>query len=202
MKILSRVKKENISFALILGLCSALAVTTTFENAYLMSLCVFIVFIISSGITILLKNTLKDSNRVIAILIINAILVSILEIALKEFIPLFYEAAKIYLPLIIIINVNLSNKYDKLTIKSTLKTGMYFILTISLLGLIREILGSNTITLMNYTSSLTGYKAIYEIFPTNDIIPMPFFISAAGAFLTLGVLMAIFAKGDVHNESN
>ena len=70
------------------------------------------------------------------------------------------------------------------------------------MGLIREILGNNTITLMNYTSSLTGYKEIYEVFPKNDIIPMPFFISSAGAFLTLGILMAIFAKGDVQNESN
>jgi Na+-translocating ferredoxin:NAD+ oxidoreductase RnfE subunit len=62
---------------------------------------------------------------------------------------------------------------------------------ISILGLIREILGSNTITIMNNISSITGYRAIYKIFPDNIILPNNVFITSAGAFILLGIIIGI-----------
>ena len=71
-----------------------------------------------------------------------------------------------------------------------------------LIAAIREILGNNTITLMDNVSNITGYKAIYKIFPDNNIIPLNIFVNPAGAFLTIGLLIALFKKIGGKNESN
>ena len=71
-----------------------------------------------------------------------------------------------------------------------------------IIALIREILGSNTITLMDNISTLTGYKAIYKILPSNDILPINIFSKEAGAFLTLGILIAISKYIGGKHESN
>ena len=61
-----------------------------------------------------------------------------------------------------------------------------------IIGAIREIIGNNTITFMDKISSITGYRAIYRIFPENDVLPINFITTPAGAFLTLGLLLALF----------
>ena len=69
-----------------------------------------------------------------------------------------------------------------------------------MLGFIRELIGSNTITIMDRISGLTGYVMKYEVFPTNDFIPNALFTSPAGAFLTMGLVLGIInmlRKGDV-----
>ena len=60
------------------------------------------------------------------------------------------------------------------------------------IGAIREILGNNTITFMDKISSITGYRAIYKIFPENNVLPIEFLTTPAGAFMTLGLLLAFF----------
>ena len=67
-------------------------------------------------------------------------------------------------------------------------------------------LGTGIITLMDATSQITGYRAIYRVLPNSNILPISIFSTPAGAFLTLGLLIPLFNylkdKGGNKDESN
>ena len=204
--------KENPIFVLLLGLCSTLAVTTTVENGYLMGICVLIVLLFSNIVVSLIRKFVNDDVRIPVYILIIGTFVTILEILLKNYIPSLYKALGIYLPLItvncIVLGraITVASKEDVLnSVLDALGVGVGYTLSITLISLIREVLSTNTITLMNNISSFTGYKAVYEnILPETVIFPMNIFGLSAGAFLTLAFIMAIInlIKGGKKHESN
>lgn len=210
--IVNGIVKENPIFVLLLGLCSTLAVTTTFENAYLMGICVIVVLIFSNTVISLIRKLVPDDVRIPVYILIVGTFVTILEILLKEFIPDLYSALGIYLPLIVVNCIVLgralavaSKNNVGTSIMDAIGVGIGYTLAISLIAIIREILGTNTITIMNNISSFTGYRMVYkEILPTSEIFPISLFTTSAGAFLTLAFLMALFnkIKGGKKHESN
>lgn len=204
--------KENPTFVLLLGLCPALAVTKTVESAYLMGICVLVILIFSSFVISLIRKLVTDSVRIPVYILIIGTFVTIVEVLLKEYIPNLYSALGIYLPLIVVNCIVLGRamvvaskeKVGK-SILDAIGIGLGFTLAISLIALIREVLGTNTITLMDSISSFTGYKAVYKnILPNTDIFPISIFTTSTGAFLTLAFLIALFnkIKGGKKNESN
>lgn len=207
--IINGIKNENPTFVLLLGLCPALAVTSNFETAYIMGLCVLVILTISNLIVSLIKNIVPDSVRIPVYVLIIATLVTIIEMLLNHYVPSLYKALGIYLPLIvvncIVLGRNLAVASKETVSKSILDgigIGLGFTLALMLIGLIREVLGSNTITLMNSLSELTGYRAVYKVLPTNEILPIKVLTTPAGAFLTLGLLTALFNKRRIKHESN
>src|SRR5574344_1721225 len=210
--IVNGIVKENPIFVLLLGLCSTLAVTITFENAYLMGICVIVVLIFSNTVISLIRKLVPDDVRIPVYILIVGTFVTILEILLKEFIPDLYSALGIELPLIVVNCIVLgralavaSKNNVGTSIMDAIGVGIGYTLAISLIAIIREILGKNTITIMNNISSFTGYRMVYkEILPTSEIFPISLFTTSAGAFLTLAFLMALFnkIKGGKKHESN
>ena len=204
--------KENPTFVLLLGLCSALAVTKTVESAYLMGICVLVILIFSSFVISLIRKLVTDSVRIPVYILIIGTFVTIVEVLLKEYIPDLYSALGIYLPLIVVNCIVLgramvvaSKENVGKSVLDAIGIGLGFTLAITLIALIREVLGTNTITLMDSISSFTGYKAIYkDILPSTDIFPISIFTTSTGAFLTLAFLIALFnkIKGGKKNESN
>lgn len=202
---------ENPVFVLLLGLCSTLAVTTKFENAYLMGLCVTIVLIVSNTIISFIRKWIPSNVKTPIYILIIATLVTIMELLLQYYAKDVYDVLGIYLPLIVVNCIILGRAIavaSKQPIwKSTLDgvgIGLGYTIALMIIAFLRELLGNNTITLMDSISKITGYRAIYRIFPENNLIPMSFLLSPAGAFLTLGILMGIFNhfhKGGNH-ESN
>ena len=202
---------ENPVFVLLLGLCSTLAITTKFENAYLMGICVTIILIASNFMISIIRKWIPNSVKTPVYILIIATLVTIVELILKYYARDVYDILGIYLPLIvvncIILGRALAVASKQPVWDSTLDgvgIGLGYTAALMVIASIREVLGNNTITLMDSVSSITGYRAIYRVFPENELIPMSFLISPAGAFLTLGILMAIFNaihKGGKH-ESN
>ena len=72
---------------------------------------------------------------------------------------------------------------------------------IILISIIREILGSGTLTIINETSKLLGYRAVYSVYPINDILPISAILEPAFSYILIGILMAIFKgtkRGDVN----
>ena len=204
--------KENPVFVLLLGLCSTLAVTKTLENAYLMGICVIIVLLFSNIVISIIRKLVPDNVRIPVYILIVGTFVTIIEILLKNYIPALYNALGIYLPLIVVNCIVLGralafaskNKVIP-SILDAIGVGIGYTIAISLIAVIRELLGTNTITIMNNISSFTGYRLIYkEILPTSNIFPIELFNTSAGAFLTLAFLMALFnkIKGGKKNESN
>ncbi|MBQ2409559.1 MAG: electron transport complex subunit RsxE [Bacilli bacterium] len=210
-RILKGIISENPTFVLLLGLCPALAVTTKFENAYLMGLCVMIVLLFSNIIVSIIKKHVNENVKIPVFILIIGTFVTTLEILLEKYIPNLYEALGIYLPLIVVNCIVLGRAIEvaskesvKNSILDAIGVGLGFTLAISLIALIREVLGTNTITLMDSISSITGYRAIYtNILPNSNILPMQILVSPAGSFLVLGMLIALFNKiGGKKNDTN
>lgn len=196
-KIFNYLFKENPVFVLVLGLCSVLAVTTTFEKSYMMGLVVLIILVLSNMIVSIIRKFVNDEVRIPVYIIIISTLVTISEIILNRYSKPLYDAFGIYLPLIVVNCIILGralsfaskNKvFD--SIKDAFKTGIGYLVAISLFGLFRELLGSGTITVMNDISTLTGYRWIINVF-NNDFLPNKLFVTSGGAFILLGLLIGI-----------
>ena len=211
--IVNGIIKENPTFVLLLGLCPALAVTTKVENAYLMGLCVLIVLLISSLIVSIIKKLIPESVKLPVYILIIGTIVTVLEIILKNYIPVLHQILGIYLPLIVvncivlgrIISVSSKEKIGY-SLKDALGIGLGFTLAITVIALFREVLGTGLITLMDATSSITGYRAIYQIIPSNNLLPISILTTPAGAFLIRGLLIPLFNyikdKGGKKSELN
>lgn len=208
-QILKIIKNENPIFVLMLGLCSSLAVTTKLENAFLMGVSVFIVLLFSEIVSSIMKKIVPDNVKIPVYIVIIGTFVTILEVILKEYINPLYNALSIYLPLIVVNCIvlgrvlSVSTKSNvKTSIKDSIGISIGYTLALILIALFREILGNNTITLIDSLSEITNFKLIINVFPKNNLIPMSFMTSPAGAFIVLGILMALFNYIGGKDESN
>lgn len=197
--ILNGIIKDNPVLVLLLGLCSTLAVTTNFENSYIMGICVIIVLTFSNMTVSLVKRFVTKNVEIPVYILIISTFVTILELLLSKYAKELYDVLGIYLPLIVVNCIVLGRAIEVASKSSTRKSildaigiGIGYTLVLMAIGAFREILGNNTITLMNSTSSLTGYRAIYKIYTPNNLLPMDILIKPAGAFITLAFLMALF----------
>jgi len=189
--------ENNPIFVMLLGMCSTLAASTTFERSYLMGLSIFIVLFLTSIIVSLISKYITDEIRIITYIIIIATLVTVLELLLKNYANLVYISLGIYLPLITVNCLILgkalsffSKNSIKKSIKDSLHVGIQYLFSISVFGLIRELLGTGKITIMDNISNLTGYKFVVDII-SNEYFINNLFVSSAGAFITLGFMIGI-----------
>lgn len=177
--------KENPTFILVLGMCPTLAVSTTAKNSFMMGLAATIVLVLSNVIISMLRKLIPDKVRIPAYIIVIAGFVTIVQLLLKAFLPDLNEALGIYIPLIVV-NCIILARAEAFASKNNpwysfldgLGMGLGFTLALTLIGIIREFLGSGAIFGINIIKN----------------IPMPaVFILPAGAFLVLGSLMALIS---------
>lgn len=196
-KLFNYIFKENPVFVLVLGLCSVLAVTTTFEKSYIMGLVVLVILVISNFIVSLIRKIVNDEIRIPVYIIIISTLVTIIELLLNKYSKPLYDSFGIYLPLIVVNCLILgralafaSKNKIGVSIKDGFKNGIGFLVAISIIGLFRELLGNGTITFMNDISTLTGYKSVINVF-NNSVLPNKLFLTSGGAFILLGIIIGI-----------
>ena len=106
-----------------------------------------------------------------------------------------YDSFGIYLPLVVVNCIILgralsyASKNDVgCSIKDALRNGISYTIAISIFGLLRELLGNGTITIMDNISSITGYREIIHVF---NFSPNKLFLTSGGAFILLGILISI-----------
>lgn len=196
-KIFNYLFKENPVFVLVLGLCSVLAVTTTFEKSYIMGLVVLVILILSNLIISIIRKVVSEEIRIPVYIIIISTLVTIIELLLNKYSKPLYDAFGIYLPLIVVNCMILgralsyASKHKVLdSIKDGFRNGIGFLIAISIIGLLRELLGNGTITIMNDISNITGYREIIHVF-NNVVLPNRLFLTSGGAFILLGIVIGI-----------
>lgn len=194
--IIKGITKENPVFVLMLGLCSALAVTTTFESAYIMGICVTIVLLFSETVVALIKNIVPDNVRIPVYILIIGTFVTVIEILLQKYALAMYNILNIYLPLIIVNCLVLgrclsiaSKKNVSASILDALGIGIGYSVALMIIALVRELFGNGTITIIDGISSIIGFKLILEVFDKNMMINI--LLTPAGAFLTVGLLIAL-----------
>lgn len=194
--IINGIFKDNPVAVLLLGLCSALAVTTKLENAFLMGLSVTVVLMFSEMTISIIKNQVPDNVRIPTYIIIIGTFVTILELLLATYVKPLYQALGIYLPLIVV-NCIVLGRCIEIASKNSIKTsfldsigvGLGYTVVLIIISVIREIIGSGTITIIDSLSSITNFKLIINILPTNMTVKI--FSEPAGAFLTLGALIGV-----------
>ncbi|WP_204524795.1 RnfABCDGE type electron transport complex subunit E [Confluentibacter citreus] len=179
--------KENPIFVMLLGMCPTLGVTSSAFNGLGMGVATLFVLLMSNIVVSLVKNLIPAKVRIPAFIIIIASFVTIVEMILEAFVPLLYEQLGIFIPLIVVNCIILgraeafASKNNVLSsIFDALGMGIGFVLALTILGSVREILGSG---------SLFGLIFLPET--ANTFI---LFILPPGAFIALAYLTVMFNR--------
>lgn len=179
--------KENPIFVMLLGMCPTLGVTSSAFNGLGMGVATLFVLLMSNIVVSLVKSQIPSKVRIPAFIIIIASFVTIVEMVLEAFIPFLYEQLGIFIPLIVVNCLILgraeafaSKNNVMASILDALGMGVGFTLALTVLGAVREMLGSG---------SLFGFTFVAE--NANTFI---LFILPPGAFIALAYLTLIFNK--------
>lgn len=177
--------KENPIFVQLIGMCSVLAVTTSAKNGLAMGLAVTGVLVGSNLVISLLRKVIPDKIRIPAFVVVIATFVTIVEMFMKAYTQDLYNALGIFIPLIVVNCIILAraeafaSKNGPIpSIVDGLGMGLGYTVALLILGSLREILGAGSI----FEKQLFG--ASFE--------PALIFIMPPGAFILLGILIAIF----------
>ena len=179
--------KENPTFVLFLGMCPTLATTTSAINGLSMGLATMAVLVCTNFVISAIKNITPDMVRIPVFIVVIAALVTILQMLMSAYAPdSINKALGIYIPLIVV-NCIILGRAESFACKNTpvasifdgLGIGLGFTMGLTILGVVRELLGAG---------SVFGIHLLPET--TNVLL----FVLPPGAFLTLGYLVALFNK--------
>ena len=178
--------KENPTFVLLLGMCPTLGTTSSALNGMSMGLATMAVLIFSTLFISLIKNLVPDMVRIPSFIVVIASLVTILQMFIKAFAPEIDKSLGLFIPLIVV-NCIILGRAEAFAAKNGpissvfdgIGMGLGFTLGLTLLGAVREFLGTGKIFSMT-------------IFP--DSYGALVFVLAPGAFIALGYLIAIINK--------
>ena len=178
--------KENPTFVLVLGMCPTLATTTSAINGMSRGLATMFVLVCSNVVISLLKNLIPDKVRIPAFIVVIATFVTIVQLAMQAYVPAIYEVLGLFIPLIVV-NCIVLGRAEAFAAKNSvglsaldgIGMGLGFTLALTLLGAVRELLGSG---------SVFGFHLYSDNYATLV------FVLAPGAFIALAYLMAIMNK--------
>ena len=184
--ILSGIVRNNPTFVLVLGMCPTLGTTTSAVNGMGMGLATMAVLILSNIVISLIKNLIPDKVRIPAFIVVIASFVTIIQMLMEAFVPALYASLGVFIPLIVV-NCIILGRAEAFASKNSpvdsmldgVGIGLGFTLSLTVIGAVREILGSGAIFGMSL--GISNYMPLV-------------FILAPGGFLTLGYLMVLFNK--------
>lgn len=175
--------KENPTWVLILGMCPTLATTTSAKNGMMMGLATAFVLMMSNIVISLLKSVIPDKVRIPAFIVVIATFVTIVQMVMQAFMPDMYETLGLFIPLIVV-NCIVLGRAEAFASKNGvwhsfldgIFMGLGFTWALTLIGLVRELLG---------TGCIFGHSVI------GGADGMLMMILPPGGFLALGFLMAL-----------
>ena len=178
--------RENPTFALVLGMCPTLATTTSAINGMSMGLATLFVLVCSNIVISLLKNLIPDKVRIPAFIVVIATFVTMVQLVMQAYLPAIYEVLGLFIPLIVV-NCIVLGRAEAFAAKNSvglsaldgLGMGLGFTLSLTVIGAIRELLGSG---------AMFGFPIYSEHYA------MLIFVLAPGAFIALAYLMAAVNK--------
>lgn len=179
--------KENPTFVLLLGMCPTLATTTSAINGMSMGLATTFVLILSNIVISAIARFIPDKVRIPSYIVVIATFVTLLQFLMQAYFSGIYQTLGLFIPLIVV-NCIVLGRAEAFANKNSVVDsaldgvgiGLGFTLSLTLLGLVREILGSG---------SVFNYKFIPQ-----DADGILAFVLAPGAFIALGYLIVIFKK--------
>ena len=178
--------KENPTFVLLLGMCPTLGTTSSAMNGMSMGLATMFVLILSNLVISLIKNLIPDMVRIPSFIVVIASFVTLLQMLMQAYLPDIYATLGLFIPLIVV-NCIILGRAEAFAAKNGpvasifdgIGMGLGFTMALTILGAVREILG---------TGKLFGLTLMPEEYG------MLVFVLAPGAFIALGYLIAIVNK--------
>ena len=178
--------KENPTFVLLLGMCPTLGTTSSALNGMSMGLATTFVLVCSNVVISLIKNLIPDMVRIPAFIVVIASFVTALQMCMQAFVPDIYATLGLFIPLIVV-NCIILGRAEAFASKNGVVPsffdgvgmGLGFTIALTVLGAVREILG-------------TGKIFGLEVWPED--YGMLMFVLAPGAFIVLGYCIAIVNK--------
>lgn len=175
---------QNPVLIQLLGLCSALAITVKVQNGLCMGLSVTAVLMCSNFVISLIRRFIPNQIRIAAYIVVISGFVSALEMLMKAYLPDLSSALGLFIPLIVVNCIILaraesfaSKNGPFLSLVDGFSMGLGYTWVVTLVSLIREVLGSGTIFGWDFASKIGYEPAVIMILP-------------AGGFLILGFLIA------------
>ncbi len=178
---------ENPIFVQVLGMCPTLGVTTSAENGMGMGLATTVVLMCSNLAISLLRKVIPSKIRIPAFIVVIATFVTMVGMLLKAYVPALDKKLGLFIPLIVV-NCLILARAESFASKNGpvssvidgLGMGLGFTMSLTILGIVRELFGNGSI----FNIPLLG--AAYK--------PALIMILPPGAFLALGLLLALFNK--------
>ena len=179
--------KENPVLVLLLGMCPTLATTTSAINGLSMGLATMSVLICTNFVISCINSITPDKVRIPVFIVVIAAFVTILQMLMAAYAPdSINKALGIYIPLIVV-NCLILGRAESFAAKNNpvasladgVGMGLGFTLGLTVLGIIREILGAG---------SVFGFVLLPEV---TDVL---LFVLPPGAFISLGYLIAVVNK--------
>jgi electron transport complex protein RnfE len=184
--LLNGIVTENPTFVLLLGMCPTLGTTSSAINGMGMGLATLFVLVCSNSVISLVKNLIPDMVRIPCYIVVIASFVTLLQMVMQAYLPDLYQSLGLFIPLIVV-NCILLGRAESFASRNSvglsaldgLGMGLGFTLALTLLGAVREFLGTGKI--FNLTLMSEDYG-------------MLLFVLAPGAFIALGYLIAIINR--------
>lgn len=184
--LMNGIVKENPTFVLLLGMCPTLGTTSSAINGMGMGLATMFVLICSNVVISLIKNLVPDMVRIPIFVVVIASFVTLLQMVMQAYVPALYATLGLFIPLIVV-NCILLGRAEAFAAKNGpvpsffdgLGMGLGFTLALTILGGVREFLGTGK---------------LFDIAIMPEQYGMLIFVLAPGAFIALGYLIAIVNK--------
>jgi electron transport complex protein RnfE len=179
--------RENPVLILMLGLCPALAVSVSVQNAVGMGLAATFVLVCSNTIVSVFGRFFPAKIRIPCYIVVIATFVTIVEMVMGAYLPELNQALGIFIPLIVVNCIILgraeayASKHGVLSsLLDGLGMGMGFGFALVIIASIREVTGSGTFWGITITS-------LYS--PAGPIEPAAVMVMAPGAFILIGLII-------------
>jgi len=185
--------KENPVFILLLGLCPALATTSSAINGLSMGLATTFVLILANVAISLVKDFIPDRVRIPCFIVIVATFVTVVDLVMAAYLQSLHEQLGLFIQLIVV-NCVVFMRAEAFASKNNVfrsfidgvSMGLGFAIALTILGFVRELLGEGKI-----------FGVSVPIYPLDDKgapITMLIFVLAPGAFIALGYLVALINR--------
>lgn len=184
--------KDNPTYVQVLGMCPTLATTTSAKNGFGMGIAATVVLVMSNVVISAIRKTVPDKIRIPIFITVIATFVTIVDLLMHAFTYDLWKTLGLFIPLIVV-NCIIMGRAEAYASKhgvvdsllDGLGMGVGFTLSLTLLGSIRELLGNGT---------------IFDIEIWGKAFNMFVMILPPGAYLTLGLLAALFAAISINNQ--
>ena len=183
---------QNPVLVQVLGMCSTMAITTSFFNGLGMGVAVLVILTLSNGIISLIRKIVPDKSRIAMFIVVIAGFVTMVDLFLQAFVPALAESLGVFIPLIVV-NCIILGRAESFSYKNGVAAsffdgifqGIGYTVVLLAMCIIREFLGAGTFGGGILGEAGKGIRILPEQFPAG-MLTLP-----VGGFLVLGCLIAL-----------